>query len=148
MLMPPHDPIASTPALATVEDFGRLLLRLGVGALILLHGLAKIVNGPGAVQGLLQNHGLPAALSWGVYVGEVLAPLLLIAGLWTRAAALLVVANMLVALGLAHRDELFSLGDSGGWAIELQAMYLLGAAAIALLGAGRLSLGGESGRFN
>jgi len=37
----------------------------------------------------LANAGFPSALGYLVYVGEVLAPLLLIVGLWTRAAALL-----------------------------------------------------------
>lgn len=83
-----------------------------------------------------------------VYIGEVLAPVLLIIGLWTRAAALLVIANMSVAIALAHRNELFTLGPTGGWAIELQALYWLGALAILLLGAGRLSVGGVHGRFN
>jgi len=60
---------------------------------------------------------------------------------------------MLVAIALAHTDEVFTLGAQGGWAIELQALYLFGAVAIALLGAGRLSAGGTErpggiGRWN
>jgi putative oxidoreductase len=83
-----------------------------------------------------------------VYVGEILAPILLIVGVWTRAAAVVVAINMLFAVLLAHRGELFSLGDQGGYALELQAMFLFTAIAIALLGAGRYSIGGVAGRWN
>jgi uncharacterized membrane protein YphA (DoxX/SURF4 family) len=75
----------------------------------------------------------------------VLAPLLLIVGLWTRPAALVVVVNMVVAIVLAHMGQLGQLGKSGGWALELQGFFLFTALAVALLGAGRFSLGG---RFN
>jgi putative oxidoreductase len=40
------------------------------------------------------------------------------------------------------------LNETGGWALELQGMYLGAAVAVALLGAGRFSLGGATGRFN
>jgi putative oxidoreductase len=117
--------------------------------LILLHGVSKLVHGPGSVLGLLDKAGLPAALGYLVYVGEVVAPLLLIAGVWTRAAALVVAGNMVVAVLLAHTGQLFTLnGKTGGWALELQGMYLLAAVVVALLGAGRHSLGGVAGRWN
>ena len=83
-----------------------------------------------------------------VYVGEVVAPILLLVGVWTRAAALLVVINMLVAVGLVHLGQLGELNKQGGWAVELQAFYLFTAVAIALLGAGRFSVGGTGGRWN
>lgn len=137
-----------TRAEQAAADLGRLLMRVSVGVLMLLHGVAKISTGPGGIVGMLRAHDLPGILAWGVYVGEVLAPLLLIFGVWTRAAALVVVVNMLAAIALAHLPELASLGKTGGWAIELQALYLFGAASIALLGAGRLSVGGLSGRWN
>jgi putative oxidoreductase len=55
---------------------------------------------------------------------------------------------MVVAIGLVHMHELFALGKQGGWALELQGLYLFGAVAVALLGAGRFSVGGARGRFN
>ena len=69
-------------------------------------------------------------------------------GLFTRPAALVVAINMVVALLLAHTSQFFTLGQTGGWALELQGMYLAAALAVALLGAGRYSLGGVRGRFN
>lgn len=139
---------SASPADRLSSDLGRLLLRWTIGILVLMHGLSKVSAGPGPVIEMLRGHDLPGLLAYGVYIGEVLAPVLLVVGLWTRAAALVVVVNMGVAIALAHRDDFFKLGATGGWAIELQALYLLGAAAIALLGAGALSVGGARGRWN
>jgi putative oxidoreductase len=47
---------------------------------------------------------------------------------------------MLFAIGLVHMDELFALSEHGGWAIELQAMFLLGGLAVMFLGSGRFAL--------
>jgi putative oxidoreductase len=133
---------------STGDDLGKLLLRLSLGVLILLHGIAKVTGGVEGIVGMVDKAGVPGAFGYLVYVGEVLAPLLLIVGLWTRLAALVVAMNMVVAVALVHADELVTLGKQGGWALELQGMFLFGALAIALLGAGRLSIGGARGRFN
>jgi len=130
------------------QDTAKLLLRVALGALILLHGVAKLFNGPGFVVGLVSQAGLPSVLAYGVYVGEVIAPLLLIAGVWTRAAAAVVAVNMLVAVLLVHTGEFFALSKTGGWALELQGLYFVSAVSVALLGAGRFSLGGTAGRLN
>ncbi|WP_246312261.1 DoxX family protein [Pseudaquabacterium terrae] len=123
------------------DDAGKLVLRLTVGVLVLLHGIAKVRHGLGGMPGMLQQAGLPGVLAYGAYIGEVLAPLLMIAGAWTRVSALLVAINMLFAIGLAHAHQIFTLGPQGGWAIELQGLMLFGAVAVALLGAGRFSIG-------
>ena len=133
---------------ADSEDLGKLVLRVVLGVLILLHGISKITGGAAGIVGMVEKIGLPGAFGYLVYVGEVLAPLLLIVGLWTRPAALIVVVNMLFAIGLVHSGELFTLGKQGGWALELQGMFLFAAVAVALLGAGRFSVGGARGRFN
>ena len=134
--------------MAVREDLGKLVLRISVGVLMLLHGIAKIIDGPDAILGLVAKSGLPSAFGYLVYVGEVVAPVLIIIGLWTRPAALVVVINMIVAVGLVHMGQLTQLGKTGGWALELQGLFLFGALAVALLGAGRFSLGGTSGRWN
>lgn len=130
------------------DDMGKLVLRLSVGVLMLLHGIFKLQNGVGGIAGMLGSQGLPGFLAYGVYLGEVVGPVLVIIGLYTRIGAVLIIGNMLVALALAHSQELFSLGSMGGWALELQGMFLFGAVAIALLGAGKYSVGGVSGRYN
>ena len=130
------------------QDLGKAVLRIVLGALILVHGISKMIAGPGFVVKVITDAGLPVELSYLVYVGEVVAPILLILGLWTRAAALIVVINMIFALSLVHTRQFGEMAPTGGWALELQGMYLAGALAIALLGAGRLSIGGAGGRWN
>jgi len=130
------------------SDLAKLILRVTLGVLILLHGIAKIKGGPGFILDVVGKAGLPSFIAYLVYIGEVLAPVLLIIGLFTRVAALIVAVNMLFALALVHASQLFSLNQQGGWQLELQGMYLFTAVAIALMGAGRLSVGGVAGRWN
>jgi putative oxidoreductase len=129
-------------------DAGKFVLRVSLGVLTLFHGIAKVIGGPASILGLVEKAGLPGPVGYLVYVGEVLAPLLLILGWGTRAAAAVVAINMVVAVYLVHMGDLFTLAKSGGWALELQAFYFLTAVAVALLGAGRFSVGGAGGRFN
>jgi putative oxidoreductase len=136
---PPARPAVSRAAM--LDDLGKLLLRVTLGALMLLHGIAKMQNGIDPIIDAVAKTGLPPILAYGVFVGEVLAPLLLIAGVWTRTAALLVVVNMAVAIALMHAGDIATLSRSGGWAIELQALFLALALAVALLGPGRLAAG-------
>jgi putative oxidoreductase len=129
------------------SEVGKLILRVTLGILILLHGVAKITKGPGGVVSMLGKVGLPEELGYLVYVGEVIAPVLLIVGVWSRLAAAIIAINMVVAIWLAHQSQLFSLTGTGGWALELQGMFLMTAVALIFLGAGRYSLGG-GGRWN
>ena len=129
-------------------DVARLLLRLTLGVLILLHGISKIKGGPGFILDVVERAGLPGPFGYLVYVGEVLAPVLIIVGFWTRLAALIVALNMVVAVLLVHTGDLFKLNDTGGWALELQGLFLVVAVAVTLLGAGRYSVGGSAGRWN
>lgn len=130
------------------SDLGKLVLRIVLGVLILFHGVAKLIHGADYIAGVVTAAGLPSFLAWGVYIGEVVAPALLLVGLWTRVAALVIAVNMLFAFALVHATEFATLNQTGGWALELQGMFLGTAIAIALLGAGRYSLAGSNGRWN
>ena len=134
--------------LRTTEDAGKLVLRVVLASMLLFHGISKLHNGIGFVADMLAKAGLPALFGYGVYIGEVVAPLFLLAGLFTRGAALVIAINMIVAVLLAHTSQFFSLNETGGWSLELQGMYFFAALAIALLGAGRYSMGGRDGKFN
>jgi len=129
------------------DDAGKLVLRAVLALILLFHGVAKLTGGIGFVGDMLAKAGAPAVLGYLVYVGEVVAPLMILAGVYTRLAALVVAINMIVAVLLVHTSQFFTLNDQGGWALELQAMFFAGAVAVALLGAGRHSIGG-TGRFN
>ena len=131
-----------------MADVAKLILRLTVGLLMLLHGISKIQGGPGFILDIVEKAGLPDPFGYLVYVGEVLAPILVIVGFWTRVAAVVIAINMIVAVMLVHTGQLLELSPEGGWALELQGLYLAVPIAIALLGAGRYSVGGVHGRWN
>jgi putative oxidoreductase len=121
------------------SDLGLLVMRLTVGALMLFHGVAKIMH-PGSldfISTMLTGNGLPAVLAYGVYLGEVIAPLMVIAGFRARIGAMIMAVNMLFAIFLAHADDIFSLTSHGGWMIELQMFYLMGAIAVVFTGSGK-----------
>lgn len=122
------------------DDIGKLILRLTLGLLILLHGVGKIAGGVGPIAGLLQGIGLPAVLAYGVFFGEVVGPILLVVGWYARIGALLIAINMLFAFALAHRQELLQLTEQGAWALELQGMFLFTALALVFTGPGRISI--------
>ena len=124
------------------DDSGKLILRLTVGVLMLLHGIAKATNpeGLGGISGMLVAKGLPGFIAYGAYVGEILAPLLIILGIFTRIGGLLVVVNMIFAIGLAHAADLLTLGKQGGWALELQGFYLFCGLALYFLGSGKYAV--------
>lgn len=119
---------------------GKLLLRLTLGVLMLFHGYAKLRNGVSGIEGMLQGMGLPAWVAFGVYIGEVLAPILLILGWYARIGGAIIAINMVFAIALAHSKQLLDLTKTGGWALELQAFFLLCGLVVALIGPGRYAI--------
>jgi putative oxidoreductase len=121
-------------------DVGKLILRLALGILVLLHGIAKIRTGVDSIVTGLEGIGMPSWFAFGVYLGEIAAPIMVIIGLFARTGAFIIFVNMIFAIVLVHRNELFLLGKQGGWALELQGMYLFTALALVLMSPGRYSV--------
>lgn len=132
--------------LARSNDLGKLVLRLGLGAILLFHGINKVNHGVAWIKPRLAQVGLPGFLAYGTYVAEVLAPILLIVGYRVRLAALAIAFEMVMAVFLVLRHEIFSLSKApgGAWAIELQALIFLAAIAAAFLGGGAYAISGRS----
>ena len=122
------------------SDIGKLLLRLIVGTMMLFHGFDKIVNGISGVKHLTTNGGLPEFIAYGVYVGEVIVPILILLGLYARIASLFLAFNMVMAIYLAYADKLFELGKHGAPLIELPLFYLVLSLCIFFLGSGKYSV--------
>lgn len=131
------------------NDVGKLILRLTVGILLGFHGVSKLRHGVAWIAGPLAAHHLPALIRYGVYAGEVLGPILLILGIFTRPAALLVVIDLVMALFLVVQGRAFRLDpQTGALAAELQLLYIFAAVAIVFLGSGRFAISKGRGRWD
>jgi putative oxidoreductase len=122
------------------DDLGKLILRLMLGIFMLFHGYAKIVKGVSGIEASVISAGLPAWVAYGVYIGEVFAPLLVIIGFYARIGGLIIAVNMIFAIALSHSSQLFDLGRGGGWALELQGFFLFSGLVVALIGPGRYAI--------
>jgi len=118
-------------------DLALLVLRLWLGlAMAWLHGWGKLVNliaGTSKFPDILGIGALPALLL--AIFAEFFCSLLLVVGLWTRLAALLLLITMSVAFFMAHGAKLSGQGSG-----ELAFVYLAGYVALLLAGAGKFSV--------
>jgi putative oxidoreductase len=121
-------------------DIGKLLLRIMLGVMMLFHGVAKATHGIDFIKGLITKQGLPEVVAYGVYVGEILAPIFLIIGWKSRWWAGVIAFNMLVAIYLTQMDKLLSLGQHGAWAVEVPMFYLMTSIALIFLGSGNYAV--------
>ncbi|KRB59619.1 DoxX family protein [Flavobacterium sp. Root186] len=121
------------------NDFGLLILRITIGFLMLLHGISKFKGGLDFISGMLVEKGLPGFFAYGVIIGEILAPILIIIGFRTRIAALILAFNCLVAVLMAHSQDIFKISDHGGWELELLGLYFFTAIALFFTGGGKFA---------
>ncbi|SHM75318.1 DoxX family protein [Flavobacterium chilense] len=122
------------------NDFGLLILRITIGLLMLLHGISKFGGGLEFISGMLVEKGLPGFFAYGVLIGEILAPVLLIIGFRTRIAAIIYAVNCLVAVLMVHSADIFKLSDHGGWELELLGLYFFGSLVLFFTGGGKYAL--------
>lgn len=120
-------------------DLGLLILRISLGALMLLHGIAKL-KGVSFIEGILDEAGLPTFLAYGVYITEIFAPLFIIVGYRTRLASIVFTLGTLFAIFLVHSGDIFSLNQHGGWEVELLGLYLLGSISLFFSGGGKIAV--------
>lgn len=122
------------------EDFGKLMLRLGVGGLMLFHGIHKLLTGIAPLKSALTAEGWPEALAYGVYFGEIVGPLLVVLGLLARFGAFLIAVEVAALVALGGFAQLLAITPDGGYAAETAMFYFLGALAVLLLGPGKLAI--------
>ncbi|MCB0454952.1 MAG: DoxX family protein [Aequorivita sp.] len=118
----------------TSYNLGLLLLRMGFGAMMLTHGIPKLLKMLSGDFSFGDPIGIgePASLFLAV-LSEVLFPLLVIIGFKTRLAAIPVIITMVVAAFVVHAADPLRTK-------EMAILYLIGFIAIALLGAGKYSV--------
>jgi len=120
-------------------DIAKLLLRLTLGILILFHGVHKLIHGIDGVSALVVSHGLPAFVAYGVYVGELIAPIFIILGLYGRIAAGILAVNMFMAIYLGYGFA-FSLAKYGGLAWETPLLFFVMSLLVVLFGSGKYAV--------
>lgn len=120
--------------------YAALMLRLALGVMFIAHGLVLkvfVFTMPGAV-GFFESLGYPGWFAWLTMLAETGGGLLLIAGLFTRLAALGLIPTLVGALFVhASNGWVFS-NENGGW--EYPAFLIVAALAVALLGSGAHAL--------
>lgn len=124
-------------------DLAALVLRLTLGAVLLAHGLLKVVVfTPAGTAAFFEKIGLPGPLAYLVIAAELVAGLAIIVGWRTRLFAA-AIAPILFGSALPHIPNgwVFS-AAGGGW--EYSAFLGLTAIALALLGGGRYALRAEA----
>ena len=111
-----------------------------LGGLMLFHGVHKAIHGIGFIKSLVVAYGLPEILAYGVYVGEIVAPLLLILGWKSRIWAGVIAFNMAVAIYLTQISSFLKVGGHGAWALEVPMFYMLSALVVVFLGSGKYAI--------
>jgi|694.fasta_scaffold58872_3 putative oxidoreductase len=119
-----------------VQDIGLLLLRLGVGLPMLIHhGIPHLTHFNQEANRFLPLLGLDARTTLILVIGaEVGAAFSIIVGLFTRLASLMLAITMAVAFVVVHGASFT--GEQSG---ELAFLYLVGSAALGMMGPGRFA---------
>lgn len=121
-------------------DLGLLITRIGVGLLMIPHGIAKISKGVDGISTELVEHGIPGFIAYGVFIGEIIAPFLILIGYRTRLAAAVFLINMLVIVFIFHPEDITQFSKHGGWKLELAGLFLLGSLSLLFTGGGKYAV--------
>lgn len=121
-------------------DVAALILRVSLGGLLFFHGWHKVVAGIDPIINMLGQYGIPAIVGYGVYIGEVIAPVLLVLGILCRLSSLAILGTMFVAWLLVGVNKTFQLNAVGAWAIEDLLLYAAMAVVVLFLGCGKYSV--------
>ncbi|WP_392553512.1 DoxX family protein [Orbus wheelerorum] len=120
-------------------DLAALMLRIGLGAMYLAHGLTKLlIFTPAGTASYFESLGIPGIIGYLTIIFEIGGGLFLLLGILTQLIALLAVIQMIV-ISFIHSPNGFSFSNTGGgW--EYPAFMALTALALLLLGGGRFSV--------
>jgi len=124
----------------TKQHIGLLLLRISIAFTMLIYGISKLIFGIDFISGLIAQYGLPPFLGYGVFVGEIIAPLLIIIGYRTKLAGLIFAINCFVAIIMVQLPNLLKINEFGGWEIGPLFIYTIFGIALFFTGAGKYSM--------
>jgi putative oxidoreductase len=124
--------------LDSFRPLGLLVLRIALGIIFLSHGYPKLAHlrGGAQMQGFFVEHGLPGYFAYLAGVIETFGGGLLLLGLFTRAAALLLAIEMCVAIWKVHSGHGYMAVHDYEFPLALASACF----ALATVGAGLISL--------
>lgn len=126
--------------LDSLRPVGLLLLRIALGIIFIAHGYPKLTHlrGGAQMQSFFVEHGLPGYFVYIAGVIEAFGGGLLVLGLFTRAAALLLALEMCVAIWKVHSGHGYLAVHDYEFPLALASACF----ALATAGAGMISLDG------
>jgi putative oxidoreductase len=132
--------LLSTKYSAGAFSAAMLVLRLGVGVLMLMHGYDKLIHFADKQNTFMNFLGIGSTMSLALVVfAEFFCSLFLILGLFTRLATIPLIIATFVMIFKAHNGDVF--GDG-----EHAALYLIGYLVLLLVGPGKASLDSMMGK--
>jgi putative oxidoreductase len=132
--------LLSTKYSAGAFNAAMLLLRLGVGILMMNHGYDKLVHFSEYQSKFMNFLGMGTTMSLALVVfAEFFCSLFLILGLFTRLAAIPLIITCCVIIFKVNHGNVF--GDA-----EIVALYLTGYLVLLFVGAGRISVDSMIGK--
>ncbi len=132
--------LLSTKYSAGAFSTAMLVLRLGVGVLMLMHGYDKLVHFGDKQHSFMSFLGMGSTISLALFVfAEFFCSLFLILGLFTRLAAIPLIIATCVMVFKVYKGDIFGDGEEG-------ALYLTGYIVLLLVGPGRVSVDSMIGK--
>ena len=123
--------------LEQLKPLGLLLLRVALGVIFIFHGYPKLFTNTHQTMQFFEHSGLPGYFVYIAGVFEFFGGIMLIVGLFTRLAGLLLAGEMFVALWKVH--GLFA-NPKAVENYQFPLAVAAGAFALATVGAGLISI--------
>lgn len=132
--------LLSTKYSAGAFNTAMLLLRLGFGILMIMHGYQKLVNFGSLQHSFMNFMGLGSTISLALVVfAEFFCSLFIILGLFTRAATIPLIIAMLVVIFKVNNGNVFLKAEDAP-------LYLTGFLVLLLVGPGKISVDSMTGK--
>ena len=132
--------LTSTSYTTGAFNAGLLVLRLGMGGLMMKHGYDKLIHFSQYKSQFMNFLGIGQSLSLSLVIfAEFFCALFILIGLFTRLAAIPVIVVMCVALFKAHNADFLGEG-------EMATLFLAGYLTLLFVGPGRISVDGMMGK--
>lgn len=130
----------STSYTAGAFNAGMLVLRLGMGGLMMKHGYDKLVHFSQYKPQFMNFLGLGQGTSLALVIfAEFFCALFILLGLFTRLATIPVIIVMCMALFKAHNSDFLGEG-------EMATLFLCGYLTFLFVGPGKISVDGMMGK--